>query len=199
MKWMQWEKDRLRLTATALLVSFVVTACPGIAWIPSAMAAAQQDLERAQDLYDFAEFQQALDLVTGLIEGGQLTETEMRNAYILRARSSIGLGLNAQAREDFCSVYKIDSSWKPDPVIFPKDEIDVFNSAIAGCKVAATKPAPSSAGKKSESKPWYMKPVTWVAGGAVILAAVVLGGGSDDGGGTTPAATLEDFPDPPTN
>lgn len=196
MKWMQWGQDRLRLTAAALLVSFVVTACPGIAWIPSAMAAAKQDLERAQDLYDFAEFQQALDLVTVLINGGQLTETEKRNAYILRARSSLGLGLTSQAEEDFCAVHRLDPAWQPDPVIFPQDEIAVFNASVAGCKVAAAKPAAKA--KSGESKPWYLKPVTWVAGGAVILAAVVLGGGGDDSP-STEAPALEGFPDPPTN
>ena len=184
----------MRVTAAVLLVFFAATSCPGIAWIPTAMAAARQDLERAQDLYDFAEFQQALDLVTALIQGGQLTETEKRDAHILRARSSIGLGLNTQAKDDFCAVFMIDPTWKPDPVIFPQDEINVFNSSVAGCKVAEAKPAP----EKSTSKPWYMKPVTWVVGGAVILGAVVLGGGGGSDS-PTPVPALEGFPDPPTN
>ena len=191
MKLMQWEKTSMRMTATFLLVLFTATVCPGIALIPTALAAARQDLERAQDLYDFAEFQQAVDLVTVLIDGGQLTETELRDAHILRARSSVGLGLQNQAKEDFCAVFLLDQTWKPDPVIFPQDEIDVYNSSLVGCKVAEAKPTED----EGQGKPWYMKPVVWAAGGAAVLAVVLLGGGGDD---EAPASTpLASFPDPP--
>ena len=197
MKLMQWGTTSLRVTAASLLVFFAATVCPGVAWIPSAMAAARQDLDRAQDLYDFAEFQQSLDLVTVLIDGGQLTETEARDAYVLRARDAIGLGLADQAKDDFCAAYQLDQTWKPDPVIFPRDEVDVFNTAVAGCKLAEVKKPASDDGGKS--KPWYSKPVTWIVGGAVVIGAVVLGsgGGGDDPPPADPA--LEDFPDPPTN
>lgn len=195
MKLMQWGATSLRVTAASLLVFFVATVCPGVAWIPTVMAAARQDLVRAQDLYDFAEFQQSLDLVTVLIDGGQLTETEARDAYVLRARNAIGLGLTDQAKDDFCQAYRLDQTWKPDPVIFPQEEVDAFNAAIAGCKLTQVKPAKADDGSKKT--PWYAKPVTWVVAGVVVVGAVVLGsGGGDDSPPADPP--LEGFPDPPT-
>ena len=192
MKWMQWEKASLRLTAATLLVFFTATVCPGVALVPSALAAARQDLERAQDLYDFAEFQQAMDLVTVLIDGKQLTETELRDAHVLRARCAVGLGLNDQARDDFCAVYRLDPTWKPDQVIYPKDEIAAFESSLADCRVAEAKPEPGPGG----DKPWYMKPMVWAVGGAAILAAALLGGGGGDDGPVD--QELAGFPPPPT-
>lgn len=185
------DKGFIRLTGSALLVAFLLTVCPGVAWMPRAFATVRQDLERAQDLYDFAEFQQSLDLLTQLIEGGQLVGENARDAYVLRARCAVGLKLDAMARDDFCTVLRLDKTWQPDPVTYPRDEISVFEAASTGCPRTTAQAAPAEGGK-----PWYLKPVAWVAGGAVLLAAVVLGGG---GGDETPATTLDDFPDPPVS
>jgi len=185
----------MRATAGVLLLLFLATTSPGIGWVPAVLATVQQDIEHAQDLYDFAEFQQAMDLVTSLIASGQLTETEERDAYIIRARSAVQLGLTAQANEDFCAVHTLDQTWLPDPVMFPKDEVDLFNAAMPDCQQAAVEPDPEEG---SEDVPFYKKPVAWAVGaGAVILAVLLLGGGSDDE--ETPAApALDDFPPPPT-
>jgi hypothetical protein len=191
------KKTGMRTTSGMVLLLFLATTSPGIGWVPAALATVQQDLERAQDLYDFAEFQQAMDLVTSLIAGGQLTETQKRDAYVIRARSAVGLGLTDQAQEDFCGVHQLDQTWNPDPVMFPKDEVDAFNAAVLDCQVAAAEEEKQEDGEK---KPFYMKPVVWAAAaGAVILGVVLAGGGSDD---ETPPATepaLDDFPEPPTN
>lgn len=193
MTWLHWQKMRMRVTAGTLLLLFLATTSPGIGWVPEVLATVQQDLERAQDLYDFAEFQQALDIATALISAGQLTETEERDAYVIRARSAAQMGLESQAREDFCTVNKLDQTWRPDPVMFPQDEIDAFDVALLDCKVEVTEPVAETG---EEGKPWYMKPVVWAgAAGVVLLAVVVGGGGGDDGDDAAPA--LSDFPDPP--
>ncbi len=172
------QKRTWRLLAGSLLTFFLMTICPGVALVPAALATARQDLDRAQDLYDFAEFQQALELVTGLIDGDQLVGNNARDAYILRARCAVGLGLDKMAQEDFCAVMEIDRAWKPDPVVFPQDEVNVFNSAVGQCDLAKAKSEPADDGG---GKAWYKKPVTWAIGGAVILVAVlVAASGGDD-------------------
>ena len=183
-----------RLTAGCLLTFFLMTICPGPGWVPAALATARQDLDRAQDLYDFAEFQQALELVTGLIDGGRLSGTEARDAYILRARCAVGLGLDKMAEEDFCAVHKLDSNWAPDPVVYPKDEVDVFTASMGQCDVVVAEPKPEV---KRGGKAWYKKPVTWAVGAGVILVAVVVavaGGGGDD---PEPDPDLPGFPSLP--
>ena len=132
-------------------------------------------------------------LAEGRVTGSnlRLDDSRAREVHVLRARCAVGLKLDAMAQEDFCTVLRLDKSWEPDPVTFPRDEISVFEAARAGCVRAAAEPEPAEGGK-----PWYMKPVTWAAGGAVILAAVLLGGGGDD---EAPDTTLSDFPDPPVS
>jgi hypothetical protein len=188
------QKKTWRLMAGTLLAFFVMTVCPGTSWVPAAMATARQDLDRAQDLYDFAEFQQALELVTGLVDGGQLVGDNLRDAYILRARCAVGLGLEKMAQDDFCSVMNLDKNWAPDPVVYPKDEVALFNASRGNCalETAKAEPADSSGGK-----PWFKKPVAWVVGGVVLIggAALALGGGGDDDTPADPA--LPGFPATP--
>ena len=182
-----------KLTAGCFLAFFLMTICPGVSWVPAALATARQDLDRAQDLYDFAEFQQALELVTGLIDGGQLVGNNSRDAYILRARCAVGLGLEKMAQEDFCSVLNLDKNWAPDPVVYPKDEVDVFNASRGQCDLMAAKDEPADTGG---GKAWYKKPVAWVGGGVVALVAVlVLAGGDEETTQADPA--LAGFPDLP--
>jgi len=184
----------MRATAGMLLLFFLAATIPGIGWVPSALATVQQDLERAQDLFDFAEYQQAMELATSLITAGQLSETEERDAYIIRARSAVGLGLISQAREDFCGVHKLDQTWQPDPVMIPREEIDLFNAALLNCVEEKVEPEEED----DEGKPFYMKPVVWAAtAGAVVLAILLSGGDEEEVIPEDPA--LADFPDPPTD
>ncbi len=182
-----------RLTAGSLLAFFLITVCPIQELVPAAMATPRQDLDRAQDLYDFAEFQQALELTSSLIDGRQLSGNDLRDAYVLRARCAVGLRLDTVAAEDFCAVMDLDPGWKPDPVTFPQDEIAAFAGAQGSCVKAAAEPEKASEGGKA----WYKKPIVWGAAAAGVLVAVLLmGGGSDDNPVDPP---LNGFPDPPTN
>lgn len=181
-----------RVTAGCLLAFFLITVCPVLDLVPAAMATPRQDLDRAQDLYDFAEFQQALELTSSLIDGRQLSGNDLRDAYVLRARCAVGLQLDTMAAEDFCKVMDLDAAWQPDPVIFPQDEIAAFRAAKGQCVKAAEEPKPAAEGGKA----WYKKPIVWgAAAGGVLLAVLLLGGGGDDS--TDP--DLPGFPSPPTN
>ncbi len=192
-----------RALALAALGAFLVSVCP-----LGALAAEPQDLGQARNHYEFAEFNKALDICNALITGGTLTGSDLRDAYILKARCLVNLGNHSMAQESYCEALRTDKSWRPAPDLLTKDEQDVFDRTLASCVLEtapapAPKPvpvvpptiAPSAAG---ESKPWYKKPVFWVLGAAVIGGAVALAGGGGGNGGGTPAGPLPGFPPPPT-
>jgi hypothetical protein len=186
----------LRTLAGLALTAFLVSVCPGAAWVPAALAADREDLARAQEHYDFAEFSQALSLLDGLIAEGGLRGDALRDAYVLKARSLVGLGHTATAMDAYCDALRLDSDWRPDPVVFPKDEIEVFERALDTCSLEAP-PPPAQAAAGEGGTPWYKKPIAWVAGGAVLIVGVLALGGGDDGGDGG-GDSLPDFPEPPT-
>jgi hypothetical protein len=169
---------------------------PGRAFVPPAAAQSPSDLSRARDHVDFAEYQEALAILTPLIESGNLSGTALRDAYILKARSHVGLGQNAQARAAFCSALKVDPDWEPDEVVYTQDEIAVFNAARQECtQTAMVEPAPAAAA--TGGTPWYAKPVTWVVGGVVLIGGILLASGGGGGDETPPDQPIGDPPPPP--
>jgi hypothetical protein len=135
----------------------------------------------------------------------------LRDAYVLKARSELGLAHKSSATEAFCQAIRVDSAWRPDPDFFTKDEIAAFDAARASCPGGAKEPAKTepakpttttqptttttSAAAVSESKPWYKKPLVLGLIGAAVVGGVVLamGGGDDDEGDPV----LAGFPPPP--
>jgi len=181
-----------RLTAFVTLWLVLGTIMPGWALVSPAVAQGAGDLGRARDHVDFAEYEQALGILDPLIASGSLSGVSLRDAYVLKARSHIGLGNNAAADDAFCSALQIDPDWRPDQVVFTQDEIAVFNAAQPGCQQQMA----AAAQKSSGGKPWYAKPVTWVVGGVVLIGAIILasGGGDDE---PPPPDPIGDPPPPP--
>jgi hypothetical protein len=180
-----------RATAWVAVVMLLATVVPIPRLVSVASAQGAGDLARARDHVDFAEYSEALDVLNPLIRNGSLTGTALRDAYVLKARSHIGLGQNAAAEEAFCNALRTDPQWRPDRVVFTQDEIAVFDSAQADCMMAA----PEQAATTGENKPWYSKPVTWVVAGVAVIGGILLLGGGDD---ETPPDPIGDPPPPPT-
>jgi hypothetical protein len=191
----------------ALLALMAYMSMPGLGIGGVATALGQtDDLARARDHYEFAEFDQALAILDGMIAAGGQSDERMRDAQVLRARCHVGLGNRNLAEEAFCEALAIDPDWRPDPVFFPRSEVQVFETAQATCPEPAAEPVepapvvtPATTAASGGSTPWYKKPIVWVgAAAAVVVAAVALGGGGDDGddGG---ADDLPGPPDPPDN
>ena len=182
----------LRAVAGVALAAFLLSVCPGVTLVSIARAADRQDLARAQEHYDFAEFGEALTLLNQLISEGGLKGDALRDAYVLKARCLVGQGHTSTALDAYCQALRLDPNWRPDPVVFPKDEIEVFERALDTCSLEAA-PAPKTA---AAGTPWYKKPIAWVAGGAAIIVGILVagGGGGDEGGGGN---DLPPFPDPP--
>lgn len=191
-------KARPALALLALL-AFLSLPGPGLGVVGVALAQTVDDLERAREHYEFAEFDQALAILTRLIARPGETPQRLRDAYVLQARCQVGLGNRLSAEDSFCQALALDPDWRPDPIFYPRAEVEIFESARAGCPPQVVAPAPAPAvtparpAAAKAAKPWYTKPVVWVGAAAVVVLAVVLAGG----GGDDKPESLPDPPDPP--
>ena len=187
------------LLALFALLAYLALPGLGVGTVESAFAQAADDLARAREHYEFAEFDQALAILDGMIARGGLTDERRLDAHVLQARCHVGLGNARLAAEAFCSALAIDPDWRPDPVFFPRSELDAFEAARDRCPEEEPAPTPVPvvtpvAGDEGESTAWYKKPIVWLgAAAAVVVAVVVAGGGDDDDGGSS----LPDPPQPP--
>jgi len=197
------DKRVMRPAALTALVAFALLILPVEGWVPRAKADALADLSAARDHYEFAEFDQGVTILEGLLAGKKLSGDALRDAYVLLARCYVGKGNEPQALDAFCQAICLDKSWRPDAVYFPQDEIEVFNKALEGCDCGHQSAAPPVAPVKTEQAKAKGEEgggiPKWVyyAGGAVVVgvvAALALGGGSDSG-----EPPLAGFPDPPSN
>jgi len=174
--------------AASVLVTFLLMICPISPLVSAAQADVKDDLDQAIELYEFADYDEALAALDGLLASGSLSGDLLRDAHIYRARSLIGLGRDSQAQDAFCEAILLDDQWRPDPVFFSQDEIVVYDRASAGCTPVVE--------ETEEKVAWYKKPIVWVAGGVVIIGGILLaGGGGDDE--AQPDGPLGDYPDPP--
>jgi hypothetical protein len=179
--------------------------------VRSAQAAdAREELAKADDYFQVADFSTALTKVNALLESGDLSGGTLRDAYALKARCEVGLAHRSSAVEAFCEALRVEPGWRPDPDLYTKDELEVFEQARGSCtgeqptkqpsqeptktERPSAMPAPVSAG--GGEKPFYKKPLFLGIGAAVVVGGIVaLAGGGDDGGGGEP--DLPGFPPPP--
>ena len=138
-----------RATGAAALLAFALALCPLAAPRAAAQEAAPPELEAARQDYEFAEFGPALAKLEPLIAGGGLAGEALRDAHVLKARCLVGLGRLEEAKASYCAALALDEAWTPDRVLFPRDEIDVFDQALVLCPpepaAAAPEPAPAPA------------------------------------------------------
>lgn len=197
-----------RTVAMLSVAAFLTTTLDLVFFARPAYAAdARDELTRAEDYFLVADFSTALAKVNALLDGGGISGGTLRDAYILKARCEVGLAHRSSAVEAFCQALRVESSWRPDPDLYTKDELEVFEQAKTSCGAGTSepskpaepskpldtaKPKPASSGG---GKPWYKKPAVLAVGGALVVGGVVLamGGGGDDGG----ESDLPFFPEPP--
>ncbi|MFN8179139.1 MAG: hypothetical protein U0167_14510 [bacterium] len=183
---------------------------------PARAADPREELTKADDYFQVADFTTALSKVQALIDSGDLSGGTLRDAYILKARCEVGLAHRSSAVESFCNALRVEPGWRPDPDLYTKDELQVFDQAKASCSTSSTEPskqptketpaqpvkerpsampAPESSGAGGEGKPFYKKPLFLALGGALVVGGIIAatGGGSS----TTTAPNLPDFPGPP--
>lgn len=206
-----------RAVASLVLLTFMSLVTRDLVVAPAAWAATpREELTKAEDYFQVADFATALQKVDALLKAGDLEGSTLRDAHILKARCELGLAHRSNAVDSFCQALRVDAAWRPDPDFYTKDEVEAFDQARTTC-ATGTKDAPktdtavkpTTKDKKkddekrttidmtgvSESKPWYKKPLILGIIGAVVVGGIVLalsGGGDEDAG-----ADLADFPDPP--
>jgi hypothetical protein len=202
-----------RIVASFVLVTFTSLAVrdlfvPATAWA----ASPREELTKAEDYFQVADFATALQKVDALLKSGDLEGSALRDAYVLKARCELGLAHRSSATDAFCQALRVDGAWRPDPDFFTKDEVDTFEQARTNCTGVGSgtprddaQPKPivrdkatqddRGAAAVGESKPWYKKPLILGILGAVVVGGVIfaLSGGGDDEGDPV----LADFPPPP--
>jgi hypothetical protein len=189
----------LRLAAMLTVAVFAVTTLDLAFFAVSAEAADREGLDQAQDYFLVADFATALDKVNGLLASGDLEGGALRDAWVLKARCEIGMAHRSSAADAYCEALRVEPSWRPDPDLFTKDELAVFEQALASCNLESTtapSPLPPSAASAAAT-PWYKKKSTLYIAGGVVVAAVlvaVLAGGGDDEDTVLPGP-----PPPPAN
>ncbi len=194
-----------RSMAMLSVAAFLATTLDLVLFARPAYADAREELTRAEDYFLVADFTTALTKVNALLDGGGLSGGTLRDAYILKARCEVGLAHRSSAVEAFCNALRVEPSWRPDPDLYTKDELEVFEQAKASCSTTEPPAQPSEPSKPIDSRssapkaagggtPWYKNKAVLAVGGALVVGGVVLAvsGGGDDG-----ESDLPFFPDPP--
>lgn len=176
--------------------------------------ATKPPVERGQQYYEQARFDEAIILLKDLVDRNALSGEDLRKARELLARSYVKKGYPVLGKDMFKAILHQEPDWRPDPIRVPPDETAVFEQALrefqseqtppppppapapAPADTAAvvkrsteTLPPPEPEEKKSLLSKWWV----WAgAAGAAVAIALVAGGGGDDEG-----ADLPGFPPPP--
>ena len=125
----------LRAALLALLVSpaslVAQSAHAAAAPAPAAApAAAISPLEHGQALYDAAKFTEAVTLLRTELSAGRITGSDVVAARALLARALVKSGNRLEARQAFETALRLDPAYRPNAVVVPPDEMDVFNLAL---------------------------------------------------------------------
>jgi hypothetical protein len=209
---------RVTLAAWVLGCHLVAITCSGL--VPAAALAqtpaSKAPVERGQQYYEQARFDEAITLLKDLVDRNALSGEDLRKARELLARSYVKKGYPVLGKDMFKDILRQEPDWRPDPIRVPPDETAVFEQALrefqseqqpppptpapvmpapadtAGVvqKSTETLPPPEPSEKKSVLSKWWL----WAAtAGAVAAIALVAGGGGGDGDGED----LPGFPPPP--
>lgn len=206
---MRFRRSYPMCRALAGLSAFVFLASIGdLALLATpAFADAREELTKADDYFQVADFATALAKVDALLDSGDLQGGTLRDAYVLKARCEVALAHRSSAVDAFCSALRVEPGWRPDPDLYTKDEIEVFDQARENCAATPTepekpqdpakpadRPSPFATAAPAAGKAWYKKPVFMAVGGAVLVGGVIAlaGGGGGDGDSDLPG-----FPNPP--
>jgi hypothetical protein len=196
-----------RLVALVTAATFLASTVDLVILARPALADAREELTRAEDYFLVADFATALQKVETLLDSGELSGGTLRDAWVLKARCEVGLAHRSTAVDAFCQALRVEPTWRPDPDLYTKDEMEVFEQARGSCAGGApaqptgeqprepSRPLGERQPEATGGKPWYKKPAFLLVGGAVLVGgaiALAAGGGGDDG-----ESDLPNFPDPP--
>jgi hypothetical protein len=113
-----------------LRAAIVRLGCALALLLPLVAFAAAPALDDAQKLYDAAKFTDAVALLRTALGTGQVTGNDVVAARAFLARCLVKAGQRLEAKQTFKTVLRLDPAWRPDAVMVPPDEMDVFNLAL---------------------------------------------------------------------
>jgi len=151
-------------------------------------------LNRAEEFYYNAKFDNAIDLIRQCIKDPNLTKENRLRAYRLLTRIFLAKNEKDKAEKVARKMLKIDPGYKPTIEKEKPDYIKLINDLKAQQAPIKT-PAKKSSEEKKNSKKWY-----WIGAGAVVVlgttAIIISSGGNNDNNQNN---TLPDPPQFPTN
>lgn len=151
-------------------------------------------LNKAEEFYYNAKFDNAIDLIRQCIKDPNLTKENRLRAYRLLTRIFLAKNEKDKAEKVARKMLKIDPGYKPTIEKEKPDYIKLINDLKAQQAPIKT-PAKKSSEKKKNSKKWY-----WIGAGAVVVlgttAIIISSGGNNDNNQNN---TLPDPPQFPTN
>lgn len=139
----------------------------------------QSDLQSAIELYDFAEFDQAIERLRGLIDSGSLADRELVSAYDYLGRAYVKRGLGGDrdlAKEAFQEMLRLDPNKILTDLEVPPDIVAVFDEAKADMEGATREPEPEPEPETPVEGTAPMKPTEEPKGGSPVLSYGLLGG-----------------------
>ncbi len=87
-------------------------------------------VQRGQEYYEQARFDEAITLLRDLVDRGQLSGADLQKARELLARAYVKKGYPTQGKEVFKAILRDSPDWRPDPIRVPPDETAVFEQAL---------------------------------------------------------------------
>jgi hypothetical protein len=125
------------MKGTRIRIALAMVCCA--VWLVSGLApvlratsawAASPVVEEAQKLYDAAKFNDAVAKLRDGLGTGQITGNDVVAGRALLARCLVKSGNRLEAKQAFKTVLRTDPAYRPDAVMVPPDEMDVFNLAL---------------------------------------------------------------------
>ncbi len=120
---------RISLLAAVLAALLLTTGFVPVLRVTAAWAASPVT-DQAQKLYDSAKFTDAAALLRDALNTGKIVGNDAIGARALLGRCLVKAGNRLEAKKEFAGVLRQDPSFRPDAVMVPPDEMDVFNLAL---------------------------------------------------------------------
>jgi hypothetical protein len=118
------------MTALVLAGQCATMLAPATALGASPASQAQAGVQTGQSYYEHARFDDAIALLRGLVDGGQLHGSSLLKAREFLARSLAKKGLAEESIRVFKAMLSTDPKWRPDLNLVPPDESSVFDQAL---------------------------------------------------------------------
>lgn len=122
-------RRRIPLLAAVLAALLLTTGFAPALRVTSAWAASPV-VDQAQKLYDAAKFNDAAAQLRDALNNGKVVGTDAVAARALLGRCLVKAGNRLEGKQAFAAVLRLDPSYRPDAVMVPPDEMDVFNLAL---------------------------------------------------------------------